>query len=250
MSAPHHHDHSRSATVEHEHTDHGAGQPLDHHNHGQHGDTDTHGQAMPSGHAHSGLDEDHVVHAHGEHAGHSTAMFKNKFWLSLALSVPVVYFSPMVGHLLGYHALQFPGSAWIAPVLGTIIFFYGGLPFLKGGITELKSRQPGMMLLISMAISVAFVASWVTTLGIGGFDLDFWWELALLVVIMPLGRPPRPWTPWPHCCPTRPRRSWTVRPSPFRSPSWPWVTSCWSVPGPGCRPMEPSPADRRSSTSP
>ncbi|WP_425308268.1 heavy metal translocating P-type ATPase [Ammonicoccus fulvus] len=127
------------------------------------------------------------MHTHGEHAGHSTAMFKNKFWLSLVLSVPVVVFSPMVGHLLGYQLPQFPGSAWISPVLGTVIFFYGGMPFLKGGLTELRSRQPGMMLLISMAITVAFVASWITTLGIGGFDLDFWWELALLVVIMLLG---------------------------------------------------------------
>ncbi|WP_206479092.1 heavy metal translocating P-type ATPase [Kocuria sp. KRD140] len=114
-------------------------------------------------------------------------MFKNKFWLSLVLAIPVVVFSPMVGHLLGYHVPVFPGSTWIAPVLGTVIFVYGGMPFLKGGVTELRSRQPGMMLLISMAITVAFVASWVTTLGIGGFMLDFWWELALLVVIMLLG---------------------------------------------------------------
>ena len=183
MSTPHHHDHPASPA--HEHTGHGPERPMDHHGH--HADADTHGQAMPSGHPHSGLDEDHVVHEHGEHAGHSTAMFKNKFWLSLVLAVPVVVFSPMVGHLLGYHVPQFPGSIWIPPVLGTIIFFYGGMPFLKGGLTELKSRQPGMMLLIAMAISVAFVASWVTTLGIGGFDLDFWWELALLVVIMLLG---------------------------------------------------------------
>ncbi|MEX5299953.1 copper-translocating P-type ATPase [Kocuria sp. CPCC 205292] len=114
-------------------------------------------------------------------------MFKNKFWLSLVLSFPVVFFSPMVGHLLGYRLPEFPGSSWIPPVLGTVIFVYGGMPFLKGGLTELRSRQPGMMLLIAMAITVAFVASWVTTLGLGGFDLDFWWELALLVVIMLLG---------------------------------------------------------------
>ncbi|MEN8583601.1 copper-translocating P-type ATPase [Burkholderia sp. RS01] len=134
-----------------------------------------------------GPDDDHVVHTHGQHAGHSTAMFKDRFWLTLALSVPVVYFSPMFAHLLGYMPPDFPGSAWIPPVLGTIIFFYGGMPFLKGGLKELKSRQPGMMLLIGMAISVAFVASWVTSLGIGGFDLDFWWELALLIAIMLLG---------------------------------------------------------------
>ncbi|MGJ9407412.1 copper-translocating P-type ATPase [Nesterenkonia aurantiaca] len=114
-------------------------------------------------------------------------MFKNKFWLSLLLAIPVVIFSPMIGHLLGYDLPEFPGSTWIAPVLGTVIFVYGGAPFLKGGLTEIKSRQPGMMLLIAMAITVAFIASWVTTLGIGGFELDFWWELALLVVIMLLG---------------------------------------------------------------
>ncbi|WP_283537310.1 copper-translocating P-type ATPase [Pseudarthrobacter sp. PS3-L1] len=114
-------------------------------------------------------------------------MFKNRFWLSLALSVPVVYFSSMFSHLLGYSPPVFPGSVWIAPVLGTVIFFYGGQPFLNGALAEVKSRKPAMMLLIAMAISVAFIASWVTSLGIGGFDLDFWWELALLVVIMLLG---------------------------------------------------------------
>jgi len=131
--------------------------------------------------------DDHTVHTQGQHAGHSTAMFKNRFWLTLALSVPVVYFSPMVGHLLNYHVPVFPGSAWIPPALGTVIFFYGGQPFLAGGMRELKNRTPGMMLLIGMAITVAFAASWVTSLGIGGFDLDFWWELALLVAIMLLG---------------------------------------------------------------
>ena len=114
-------------------------------------------------------------------------MFRERFWWSLILSIPVVIFSPMVAHLLGYPLPEFPGSTWIPPVLDTIIFVYGGTPFLKGGWKELKSRQPGMMLLIAMAITVAFVASWVTTLGLGGFDLDFWWELALLVTIMLLG---------------------------------------------------------------
>jgi P-type Cu2+ transporter len=146
-----------------------------------------HGQHGTRTAAHNSHDDDHAVHTHGQHAGHSTAMFKNRFWLTLALSVPVVYFSPMVGHILGYMAPMFPGSTWIPPVLGTVIFLYGGQPFLKGGLQELKDRRPGMMLLIAMAISVAFVASWVTSLGLGGFDLDFWWELALLVAIMLLG---------------------------------------------------------------
>ncbi|MDJ0315595.1 MULTISPECIES: copper-translocating P-type ATPase [Arthrobacter] len=138
--------------------------------------------------SHGGMtDDDHAVHSGGQHAGHSTAMFKNRFWLTLILSLPVVFFSPMLGHLLNYTVPQFPGSNWIPPVLGTVIFFYGGQPFLKGGWQEIKSRQPAMMLLISMAITVAFIASWVTSLGLGGFDLDFWWELALLVAIMLLG---------------------------------------------------------------
>nr|WP_245192503.1 copper-translocating P-type ATPase [Arthrobacter pigmenti] len=114
-------------------------------------------------------------------------MFKNRFWISLVLTVPVVLFSHMFAMIVGYTPPEFPGSMWVSPVLGTVIFIYGGAPFLKGGLTELKSRQPGMMLLIAMAISVAFIASWITTLGVGNFNLDFWWELALLVVIMLLG---------------------------------------------------------------
>lgn len=153
------------------------------------GGTLTQPPAHAAGHGpHAGhAGHDHMVHTHGQHAGHSTAMFKNRFWLTLALALPVVYFSPMMGHLLGYMPPEFPGSAWIPPVLGTVIFLYGGQPFLKGGLQELKDRAPGMMLLIGMAITVAFAASWVTSLGIGGFDLDFWWELALLVAIMLLG---------------------------------------------------------------
>lgn len=184
MSTPHHSgDHHGDHTApETDHTHH-----PDHASHEHHADADTHGQAMHHGHPHSALDEDHQVHGHGEHAGHSTAMFRERFWWSLILSIPVVIFSPMVAHLLGYPLPAFPGSTWVPPVLDTIIFVYGGTPFLKGGWKEVKSRQPGMMLLIAMAITVAFVASWVTTLGLGGFDLDFWWELALLVTIMLLG---------------------------------------------------------------
>ncbi len=105
------------------------------------------------------------------------------------MSIPVVLWSDMVrmwtDDWLGFSMPTFTGSDWIAPVLGTIIFFYGGQPFLTGGWHELRSRQPGMMLLITLAIIVAFVASAATTLG--WFDLEFWWELALLVTIMLLG---------------------------------------------------------------
>ncbi len=122
---------------------------------------------------------------HDKHAGHSVAMFRDRFWLSLALTLPVVYFSEMVQEWFGYTAPTFPGSEWVAPVLGTVIFFYGGSPFLKGAVQEARDRQPGMMLLIGMAITVAFVASAATTLG--WFDLEFWWELAALITIMLLG---------------------------------------------------------------
>ncbi|MDI9949567.1 heavy metal translocating P-type ATPase [Rhodococcus sp. IEGM 1305] len=139
-------------------------------------------QVRDTGHdAHSEHADRHAGHgAHGE-------VFRQKFWISLALSVPVVVFSHMFADLLGYTVPDFPGASWIPPVVGTAIYFYGGAPFLTGAWGELKSRRPGMMLLIGMAITVAFLASWVTTLQIGGFNLDFWWELALLIVIMLLG---------------------------------------------------------------
>jgi P-type Cu2+ transporter len=122
---------------------------------------------------------------HDKHAGHSVAMFRDRFWLSLVLTLPVVFYSEMIQEWFGYTAPSFPGSDWIAPVLGTVIFVYGGSPFLKGAVQEAKDRQPGMMLLIGMAITVAFVASAATTFG--WFDLDFWWELAALITIMLLG---------------------------------------------------------------
>ncbi|WP_229674754.1 copper-translocating P-type ATPase [Nakamurella endophytica] len=93
--------------------------------------------------------------------------------------------SHMFADLLGYHIPS--GLVWVAPVFGTAVFVYGGWPFLTGAVGEIRSRQPGMMLLIAVAITVAFVSSAATTLKIGGLDLDFWWELALLVVIMLLG---------------------------------------------------------------
>jgi Cu2+-exporting ATPase len=122
---------------------------------------------------------------HNKHAGHSVEMFRDRFWVSLVLSVPVVLYSYMIQMWLGFSMPEFPGSACIPPVLGTFVFLWGGWPFLVGGFREARELQPGMMLLISMAITVAFVTSAVTTLGF--FDLDFWWELSLLVTIMLLG---------------------------------------------------------------
>jgi P-type Cu2+ transporter len=115
---------------------------------------------------------------------HHAEMFQRRFWLSLVLTVPIVLTSDMVMEWFGY-SLDFPGIDWVGPVLGSIVFFYGGWPFLVGGVTEVRDRAPGMMLLISMAITVAYVASLTTAAG--AFDLDFWWELAALVTIMLLG---------------------------------------------------------------
>jgi Cu2+-exporting ATPase len=112
-------------------------------------------------------------------------MFRRKFWLSLALAVPVVLYSETLQDLLGYVAPAFPGSTLITPVLGTAIFLYGGWPFLSGAADEIRTRRPGMMLLIGMAITVAFGASLATSLGL--FSVEVWWELALLIVIMLLG---------------------------------------------------------------
>jgi P-type Cu2+ transporter len=122
---------------------------------------------------------------HGKHAGHSVDMFRNKFWLSLVLTVPTVIWGHMLARLTGWHPPAFPGSDWIAPVFGTIVFFYGGWVFLQGAARELRDGLPGMMTLISLAISVAFVFSVTVTLGYPGMPL--WEELATLVTVMLLG---------------------------------------------------------------
>lgn len=121
---------------------------------------------------------------HGGHEDH-TELFRRRFWVSLALAVPVLIYSGPVQDWFGFTPPSFPGSEWIAPVLGTVIFVYGGRVFLEGGVAEIRSRQPGMMLLISLAIVVAFGSSVATELG--AIDLEFWWELAALIVVMLLG---------------------------------------------------------------
>src|SRR3546814_6205808 len=94
----------------------------------------------------------------------------------------------MFAHLAGYDLPEDGLVQWISPILGTVLYFWGGWPFLTGAVSETRSRKPGMMLLIGLAITVAFVSSWGSTLGVLDDQLDFWWELALLVVIMLLGR--------------------------------------------------------------
>jgi P-type Cu2+ transporter len=148
------------------------------------------GQDAHTGHdAHSGHDA-HAGHAgHAGHMGHGdhVAVYRRMFWWMLALAVPTVLLSGMFASIVGYALPAWPGLAWVSPVLGTVMYAVGGRPFLTGAVDELRARRPGMMLLIGLAITVAFVASWAATLGFADHHLDFWWELALLIVIMLLG---------------------------------------------------------------
>ena len=164
----------RAMTPDQEHTTHvemtgDALAEAEHAGHGDHGDGD-------GGEGHGG--------GHGAHHGHHVEMFRTRFWWSLLLTVPLVATSHMVMDWFGYE-LDLPGIEWVGPVLGTVVFAWGGQPFLAGGIQEARSRKPGMMLLIAMAITVAYVASMATSLD--WFDLDFWWELGALISIMLLG---------------------------------------------------------------
>lgn len=135
-------------------------------------------------HDHTGHDEHgHGNHDHGDHVG----QFRRLFWIMLILGIPVVGFNPMFADLLGYPLSDAAWVWWVSPILGTVIYFWGGQPFLTGAIAEIRARQPGMMLLIGLAITVAFIASWGATLSIVDHQLNYWWELALLVVIMLLG---------------------------------------------------------------
>ena len=122
--------------------------------------------------------------AHADHSGHEQ-MFRQKFWVSLLLSIPVLLYSMGLQMMLGFSLPAFPGSQWLAPLFATLVFAYGGLPFLKMAVPELKNRQPGMMTLISLAISVAFIYSAATLLLPG--QADFFWELVTLIDIMLLG---------------------------------------------------------------
>ena len=123
--------------------------------------------------------------SHDRHAGHSVAMFRDKFWLSFALTIPVVFWSTDVQQWFGYTAPSFPGSKFIPAILGTVVFVYGGLVFIRGAWGELADHKPGMMTLISLAIVVAFGTSLAAAFGL--FEIDVWWELASLITIMVLG---------------------------------------------------------------
>ena len=131
--------------------------------------------------------EHHGDHdAHAGHGGHAQ-QFQRLFWIMFVLAVPVVAANGMFADLIGNTLPDMTWIKWVSPILGTVMYFWGGWPFLSGAIDEIKSRKPGMMLLIGLAITVAFLASWGASLHLLDHQLDFWWELALLIVIMLLG---------------------------------------------------------------
>lgn len=207
--------------------------------------------ATPASHAEH--DRHAATEGHDKHAGHSVAMFRDKFLVSLALTVPTLIWGHMLQGALGYQAPTFAGSHHIAALFGTAVFLYGGTPFLKGALQEIRDRLPGMMTLIALAISVAFAFSVAVLLGFPGTPL--WEELATLVTVMLLGH----WLemrsisqargalgalatllPTSHraCVATAPRSN--SRKS--RSPTWPRGTSCSCGPARRCRPMASSAA--------
>ena len=166
---------------EHPQVDHSAESDRGYGHHAQAADS-PHSQDEHADHGQGG----HGEHGHGGHGDH-VGQFRRLFWIMLILAVPVVGFNDMFAHLIGYHLPDAAWVWWVSPVLGTVMYFWGGRPFLTGAVSEVRSRKPGMMLLIGLAITVAFIASWGASLHLLDPELNFWWELALLVVIMLLG---------------------------------------------------------------
>ncbi|EGP4936830.1 TPA: copper/silver-translocating P-type ATPase CopB [Enterococcus faecium] len=170
--------HSNEKQMKHDHSQ------MDHsmhmeHNHGDIADSKQMDHSMHMDHDHGGMD-------HSMHMGN----FKQKFWLSLILAIPIILFSPMMGMEFPFQ-ITFPGSDWLVLILATILFIYGGQPFLSGAKMELKQKSPAMMTLIAMGITVAYiysVYSFIANLiNPHTHVMDFFWELATLIVIMLLG---------------------------------------------------------------
>ncbi|MBE9403026.1 heavy metal translocating P-type ATPase [Brachybacterium sp. Marseille-Q2903] len=223
MSTPHHHRHDHPVTPEPDHAGHDMAQHWHHRGTGLHGPADAppggdrhggydaeqraheghalptathtghdmtgHGEHDMAGHEHHDPHAGHDMSGHGGHAGHGdhVGMFRRLFWIMLVLAIPTVLLNGMFADLLGYALPDAAWVRWVSPVLGTVMYLWGGKPFLTGAIEEIRDRKPGMMLLIGMAITVAFVSSLGASLGLLSHELDFWWELALLIVIMLLG---------------------------------------------------------------
>jgi Cu2+-exporting ATPase len=184
MSANQHAQHTLTGSGEHAaHTAHRDNEMHNDHaapaNHATHVDQPV--QQVPTQHAMHG---EHPQAAHADHSGHEQ-MFRKRFWISLALSIPVLLYSPMLQMLLGFTMPPIPGIEWITLGLAVIVFVYGGLPFVRMAVPEVRNRQPGMMTLISLAISVAFIYSVLAQLA--NLGEGFFWELVTLIDVMLLG---------------------------------------------------------------
>lgn len=165
----------------------------EHHNHAPHTMHAAQAQADPEAAIHGGEQAAHIVHSghrrhedHSGHAGHSEDMFKRPFWVSLILTIPILVYAHLFQELLGYTPPHFPGSNYLPLVLGSLIYWYGGWIFLSSAVGELRHRRPGMMTLVALAISTAYLYSVAVTFRLVE-GMDFYWELATLVVIMLLG---------------------------------------------------------------
>jgi P-type Cu2+ transporter len=172
-----HHDHSKM-----KHDDH---KKVASNAHTEHMNHTTHQKMSQAQEAHGAHEMHPQMHTgHVDHTGHEE-MFRKRFWVSLLLSIPVLLYTPMLQMWFGFMMPEFPGSQWVAPLFSVIVFVYGGLPFLQMAVPEIRNRQPGMMLLISLAISVSFIyslAAIFANLGEG-----FFWELVTLIDVMLLG---------------------------------------------------------------
>lgn len=160
-------------------------QQMVHAGHTQRGEEMAHDGASGHGTA-AGHMGDRMEHHAAGHAGHSEAMFRRPFWIALVLTLPVLLYSDLLQSTLHYQAPAFASSAWLSPLLGSVLFWYCGWVFLSGAVAELRTRQPGMMTLVALAISVAYFYSLAITFGLVS-GMPFYWELATLVTIMLLG---------------------------------------------------------------
>ncbi len=163
------------------------------HNHDAH---EGHSQPQQSKTADKEIDHNHMHHQHAKddgiqqenihdkHAGHHTEDFLKRFWICLILTVPILLLSEMIQHWFGFH-ISFAGAKYVLLLLGTVIYTYGGMPFLKGMVSEIRDKTIGMMTLVALAISVAFIYSVAVVFGLKG--MDFFWELATLIDIMLIG---------------------------------------------------------------
>ena len=169
------HEHHKEEKEKKDSGNHNHGEEQDHHKHDGHGKHEDHDD-----HDH----DNHSGHDHHDHHAHMIKDFRTRFWISLVLSFPIVILAPMIQDLLGYE-FRFEGDRYVQFVLSSIVFFYGGWPFFKGLKDEIKDRAPGMMTLISLAITAAYVYSSAVVFGLEG--KTFFWELATLITVMLLG---------------------------------------------------------------